>query len=206
MRASSKTAKRYHHGDLRQSLIQSALKILAKNGVEGLSIRAAAKLSGVSAAAPYRHFPTKEALLTAVLVQGFESLNRHLSEAVAAHPGNLTEQLLACAVAYIRYALENPEHAKLMHLAHTENSPELKQIHDATECQFFNLIEAAQKEGLIVEADTNDVATAAFAFIHGLSTMLIDENICLNIPDDLEAWIRRLAQLVWNGFAKRPLV
>jgi AcrR family transcriptional regulator len=203
MHKSGPKSKRYHHGDLRQSLIQSAKKILAKNGIQGLSIRAAAKLSGVSAAAPYRHFATKEDLLSAVLVQGFESLHLHLTEAVQSHPDNRTEQLLACAVAYIRFALKNPEHAKLMHLAHTENFPELQRIHKLTEDQFFQLIAAAQKEGLLVEADTEDLAMTAFAFIHGLSTIVIEQYACIQPPSDLEAWIRRLAQIVWHGLAKR---
>ena len=53
----------YHHGDLGQALVRSALEILSEAGVAGLSLRAAARRAQVSAMAPYRHFADKEALL-----------------------------------------------------------------------------------------------------------------------------------------------
>jgi len=56
----------YHHGDLRQALVRSALEILSEGGVGDLSLRAAARRARVSAMAPYRHFADKEALLAAV--------------------------------------------------------------------------------------------------------------------------------------------
>ena len=72
---STPAAKRpYHHRDLRQALIRSALEILSEAGVAGLSLRAAARRAGASAMAPYRHFADKEALLAAVAEYGFREL------------------------------------------------------------------------------------------------------------------------------------
>ena len=56
----------YHHGNLRQSLLASSLQLLREGGVEALSLRKLAELSGVSRAAPYHHFADKQALLAAV--------------------------------------------------------------------------------------------------------------------------------------------
>ena len=71
----------YHHGDLRQALIRSALEILSQAGVAGLSLRAAARRARVSAMAPYRHFADKEALLAAVAEYGFQHLAGRLAAA-----------------------------------------------------------------------------------------------------------------------------
>jgi AcrR family transcriptional regulator len=57
---------RYHHGDLPQALLDAALRIVKTQGTEGLTLRAVARLAGVSQAAPYRHFANKEAILAAV--------------------------------------------------------------------------------------------------------------------------------------------
>src|SRR6516162_6457383 len=73
----------YHHGDLRQALIRSALEILSETGVGGLTLRAAARRARVSAMAPYRHFADKEALLAAVAEYGFRELAARLTAATA---------------------------------------------------------------------------------------------------------------------------
>ena len=63
---SIKMRSKFHHGDLRNALIQSGLQILAQESIQALSLRKVAKSAGVSEAAPYRHFKDKEALLAAI--------------------------------------------------------------------------------------------------------------------------------------------
>src|SRR5215472_8900990 len=76
----------YHHGDLRQALVRSALEILSEAGVGGLSLRAAARRARVSAMAPYRHFADKEALLAAVAEYGFRELATRLPTPLGDRP------------------------------------------------------------------------------------------------------------------------
>src|SRR5262249_26278515 len=64
----------YHHGDLRDALIQAAQEILETNGLAALSLRGVARCAGVSPAAPYHHFPDKQALVDAVAERGFDAL------------------------------------------------------------------------------------------------------------------------------------
>src|ERR1700741_2439858 len=64
----------YHHGDLRDALVQAAQRILETDGLAALSLRAVARRAGVSPAAPYHHFPDKQALLDAVAERGFDAL------------------------------------------------------------------------------------------------------------------------------------
>ena len=62
----SKPARGYHHGDLRQALVSSGLELIEKEGTEALSVREVARRAGVSSAAPFRHFPSRTALMTAI--------------------------------------------------------------------------------------------------------------------------------------------
>src|SRR5208282_4701705 len=71
----------YHHGNLREALIQAALDLIAKKGPGGFTFADAARSAGVSSAAPYRHFRDRDALLTDVARRGFELFETHLQRA-----------------------------------------------------------------------------------------------------------------------------
>jgi AcrR family transcriptional regulator len=71
----------YHHGNLREALIQAALDLIAKKGPAGFTFADAARSAGVSSAAPYRHFRDRDALITDVARRGFEQFAARLEEA-----------------------------------------------------------------------------------------------------------------------------
>src|SRR6185436_3917391 len=79
--AAARPRRDYHHGNLRQALIDAALELVREGGGEAVSVREAARRAGVSAGAPFRHFPTRAALMTAVAE---ESMRRFKSEIDAA--------------------------------------------------------------------------------------------------------------------------
>jgi len=72
----------YHHGDLRDALVQAALREAAQGGPEAISIKALAKQLGVSQPAPYRHFADRDALLHAVTAEAFRQFNTILRAAI----------------------------------------------------------------------------------------------------------------------------
>jgi AcrR family transcriptional regulator len=97
----------YHHGNLREALIEAARQLLAERGPEGFTLIDAARLAGVSPAAPYRHFRDKDALLQAVALDGFKAFaaSQHgalggVSDPVAA--------FRAMGLAYLAFARDNP--------------------------------------------------------------------------------------------------
>jgi len=71
----------YHHGNLRETLIEAALDLIAKKGPAGFTFADAARWAGVSAAAPYRHFRDRDALIADVARRGFELFAAHLDAA-----------------------------------------------------------------------------------------------------------------------------
>src|SRR5712692_6190825 len=99
-----KRTKRYHHGDLPRALLDAALRIVEMQGTAALTLRAAARLAGVSQAAPYRHFANKEAILAAVAEDGFRSLMAAMRHAVGAVGDSPLARLRAVGLGYVTFA------------------------------------------------------------------------------------------------------
>src|SRR5262249_10485262 len=104
---------RYHHGNLRRALIDEALRTIRRTGVAGLTLRGAGAALGVSRTALYRHFTDKDALLAAVAREGFVALQTSLDAAKARMPKR-RDQLAEMGAAYVRFAVENPSHYRVM--------------------------------------------------------------------------------------------
>ena len=94
----------YHHGNLREALVQAALAMIAERGVPGFAIAELARILGVSTAAPYRHFRDRNALLAEVARRGFEGLEVEMAGAVKAAGANPTAALERSAQAHLAYA------------------------------------------------------------------------------------------------------
>lgn len=154
----------YHHGDLRGSLLSAARQTLEQEGSNALSLRELARRSGVSHAAPYRHFGNRQELLAALAAEGFNdlALRMRAKEGVS---------LKAMGHAYVDFAVANPSLYKLMF------SPEL----DRKKPQLLN--EAAQRAFELLQNQTGGLSEdrsgtlAAWAMVHGLSQLLIDRLI-----------------------------
>jgi AcrR family transcriptional regulator len=104
----------YHHGSLRQVLIDVSLDLIAEHGLEGFSLATAAKAAGVSVAAPYRHFTNKAALLGAIARTGYAQLGAALRKAADRHPDDPVEALLELGSAYVGFVIDQPALASVM--------------------------------------------------------------------------------------------
>jgi AcrR family transcriptional regulator len=170
--AQSKTAKKtqYHHGDLRQSLLDVALELIAEHGPDGFTLREAARQIGVSHSAPYRHFADKDSLLIAIAEAGFTELHRRGREASEAAGEQPRARLRAFGEAYLRFAIEHPSQYRVMFgRAIRKPTPALRQAGDLA----FGLLEAQIAEEL-GRVDVHDLAMATMAGVHGLAMLAID--------------------------------
>lgn len=99
----------YHHGNLREALVEAAVQIMEEQGLEKLSVREAAKRAGVSPGAPFRHFATRSALLTEVAQQATRRLHRSVEAAIArAADRPALERMAAIGHAYLTWAMAHP--------------------------------------------------------------------------------------------------
>jgi len=167
--------KSYHHGNLRQALIDAAIPVLRKKGVVGLSLRELATELGVSHGAPYRHFRNKGSLLEAIAVSGFETLTRSCISAAQRYPDDPRRQLFEAGLGYLEYVGRNPEVADLMFGAVSSTSGRgvewCKAVDDAFNA-LVSVIANGCSAGLYIQRDARDLALATLATVHGLSMMV----------------------------------
>lgn len=156
----------YHHGDLRNALLDAARAILEEESLGALSLRAVARRAGVSHAAPYRHFPNHEALLVELASEGFAELRAEIAEAVRPVAAK-ADRIANVGAAYMRFVARRPALARLMF------GPQLPNRE-----AFPSLAEAADGIGDEIGKALDDSALglAVWAAVHGLA-MLVLENV-----------------------------
>jgi len=161
----------YHHGALRQTLLQEARALLDEGGPEAVTLREAARRSGVSATATYRHFRDKDALLAALAVEGFEEFGERLAASVA--DGRPFSEM---GRAYVAFALDRPGLFRLMFsslLARRSEHPEF----EAASARAFLALQAASRGHELTPARDEAAAISAWSLAHGLAHLLLDRVI-----------------------------
>ena len=114
MATQDRTRETYHHGNLREALIQAALAMIAERGLAGFAVAELARAVGVSAAAPYRHFRDRNAVVAEVARRGFEQLTAELEAACRMAGANAVAALERCAQAHLAFAeREGPIYAAM---------------------------------------------------------------------------------------------
>jgi AcrR family transcriptional regulator len=191
----------YHHGDLRQALVRSALEILSEAGIAGLSLRAAARRARVSAMAPYRHFADKEALLAAVAEYGFRELTTRLTTAAATAADPRTG-LAALGVAYVLFACDQPSLFKLMFGPMIEKKTAHPALDEAgNTC--FNVLRRAVEAAKFSDGDfdASDVSLACWSLVHGVSALIVDGRLAEYDSGQAEEVATRLTGLLSDSLA-----
>jgi AcrR family transcriptional regulator len=169
--------RRYHHGNLRQALLESALGLVRAEGVEGLTLRAVAARAGVSQAAPYRHFPDKQALLAAVAEEGFRAMTAAMRRARAPHAETPLARLRALGLAYVAFASSHPSHFRVMFGRDVADRSAHPSLAAAAAEAFDLLVEAiaeCQRAGVVRAGDARRLALGPWAMMHGLASLLVD--------------------------------
>jgi AcrR family transcriptional regulator len=168
----------YHHGALRDALLEAAERVLERDGLSGLTLRAVAREAGVSHAAPTHHFRDLTGLVSELAAIGFRQFNAAMAAAGAAGTSPI-EKAMARAKAYVAYAQAHPGMYGLMF--RTErldmSRPSLHQAASASFAGLAGAIGASRKEQISEEALSMDQAAAiarAWSLVHGFTTLLLD--------------------------------
>ena len=173
-RSSRKPRDRYHHGDLRRALLDEALRTIQDDGVEALTLRTIAVRLGVSRTALYRHFTDKRALLSAVATEGFRLLTERLLDAWGA--GGV-RGFNAMGIAYIRFAMANGAHYRVMFGGVVGDQPHDEDLMRESTAAFQALVDAIvalQRNGTVRKDDPVQLARFIWAAVHGVSMLIID--------------------------------
>jgi AcrR family transcriptional regulator len=213
MSRSSSTAppsRRYHHGDLRRSLIQAGREVLAERGVDALTLREVARRAKVSQAAPYHHFADKAELVSAIAQQGFEDFANALGAGATTAGDSALQRLTGMGLAYVRFAVANPALFRLLFRPELRSGTRegaaaeaMERAGSAAYQVFLDAVTAAVEEGS-VHGSVEDVAVASLSAVHGLSTLLVDGPVDLRqrAPDTLA---RVVISALGGGITSRPI-
>jgi AcrR family transcriptional regulator len=165
---------KYHHGDLRNALVEIATELLAEEGVQGLSLRKMAQRAGVSHNAPYMHFADKEAVLAAIAEAGFRSLAVEVQAAISQADCSTRHQLVAASNAYVKFAIDRANHVQVMfHPFDLEKYPSLLIASQASLNLLFELVKSGQEQGELKSEDIQGMTKSIWAMIHGIANISI---------------------------------
>ena len=168
----------YHHGNLRELIINESLALISENGVRALTLREIGSRLGVSRMAPYRHFADKAALLAAISASGFQQFADALEDARRNGGESFKARGEALAVAYVRFATEHRAHFEVMFGGGGE--PQYLDAVGAAEAKrSFSVLEETiregQKTGEVREGDSVALARVLWALVHGISALDLDQ-------------------------------
>lgn len=166
----------YHHGNLRKTLIDVALRLVGEKGSAAVTLREVARIAGVSHQAPYRHFADRAELLAAVAEEGFQSLHAYILDRGRA-ASDPRAALRAIGIAYVEFAVEHPAHFRVMYGVEAAQSRRADATIGASAASVFAALTqtiAEAQRGQNVSSDTLDYALAAWSMVHGLASLLVD--------------------------------
>jgi AcrR family transcriptional regulator len=209
VRAKARRNGDYHHGELRQALLESAAEVLAEYGLEGFTLRECARRAGVSHGAPAHHFGDVRGLLSAFTAESFAQLEALTREHQRNAPSDAFSQLLASGMAYADYALTERARFQLMFRS-DRLDPDHPALREAGEAVFGILqaaiaqtSAAAGAEGVMLREKTS----LAWSIVHGFATLVLEHRDFASkaAPDKkkAQAMIRTLITLARPAFESK---
>jgi AcrR family transcriptional regulator len=179
IKAETEFARAYHHGDLKNALIVTALKQIAARGPRALSLREVARATGVSHASTYRHFPNKESVLAMIAEQGFRKLSQAMRDA-AERERDVRKILHRVGVAYVEFGVSHPHHLQVMFgdfIASQEAYPSLVEAGKEAYELLAYAVRAGQQAGRIQSEEPQLIELAAWSQVHGLALLIASGQI-----------------------------
>jgi AcrR family transcriptional regulator len=173
----------YHHGGLREALIGATRQLVMERGAENFTLADACRLAGVTTAAPYRHFRSKQEILEEIASRGFDELRQKAMAVVAEKGAGTLEGIVAMGQSYVAFAVNETAVFRLMF----GQEPSLKKAEHVAgtghDC-FANLIEqiALYCQRNRVRGDAQEIALRLWTFVHGAASLLIDQDYLAIAP------------------------
>jgi AcrR family transcriptional regulator len=180
MTAKESGRESYHHGDLRQAILEAACQHLRAQNTDSLSLRALARKIGVSQTAPYRHFDSRNALFAGIAVWGFNILEQELRQTLADDTGPASEKLVELGLTYLKFSQAHFEKYSLLYASNLVDFEEYEELQAAGSRSFdlmLQTIRQGREEGLFLDRPEEELAAVIWSGLHGMASLLqLDSN------------------------------
>ena len=198
------TRTSYHHGALRETLLDATLRLIQTEGIGAVSLRRVAREAGVSPGAPYHHFADRADLLAALSARGYDLLAAQLA---AARTGTASpvRALAGLMRAYVAFARRESGYFRLMfrpELSGTRQHPGLKAAEHAAEEQLQAAVADCVDAGIVNADQAGVLEVAAWSLAHGLASLWLDGQLH-DEYDNPELVAAQVAALLESAFGKR---
>lgn len=174
--------KQYHHGDLKNDLIDKGLQLLNKEGYEGFSLRKVAAQCEVSHAAPYKHFKNKDELIATISQTVINSFNDTLQDITLEYPDEPKKQIVEMGKEYVRFMVNNPDHLKFLFFSDFGLPVELdkESFSHKEDCPFSIFKKSAINYLESISSNSNDHAInvlSMWGMVHGLAVLMANNSV-----------------------------
>lgn len=166
---------RYHHGDLRAALIDTAVEIIGERGVRGFSLAEASRRLGVASSAPYAHFADRDEFLAAVAVHAYELFNKQFLPQIYEF-GEPADRLAALTRSYVRFAGAHRPLFEVIFVAGLDKvrNPQVKAAEKPFDDAYTDIIRTLDPESGDLTGAAGDLATAVEAAAYGHAMLLLE--------------------------------
>lgn len=197
-----RTPRSYHHGNLKQALLEASLDLIRAVGPDAFTLREVARRAGVSHNAPYRHFRDKEALLAALATEGFDRLTASMTKTAAAASGAV-ERLRASGRGYVEFAIRHPQHFAVMFEIpwRFASYPETQAAGARAFGTLVRYVEACQVEHALPAGDAMPFALLAWSMVHGVAKLAIGGRLPLSGTAGMLRFTDTATAVLWRGLS-----
>ena len=199
--------KKYHHGDLKQLLINSVIEAVKNNNLEKFSIREAARLIKVSPAAPYNHFNDKQALILASIYFCKNEFINYLKNKILVNEYNKDKKLSIIGRSYLQYANDNPEIFIFMFSQSLSSQDRINNYEDFHQLFLSAVNEIFSIDDLRKRVSMNSAVNAAWSIIHGTACLIASRTIS---DEEVEGYINgnlfNEISAIWSVGVSKPIV
>lgn len=190
--------KPYHHGNLRNSLIEAGIELINQEGIKQLSLRKVCALCGVSQTAPYSHFQSKEDLLEAMQDYVIEKFMEVLENAIKSCPDqNNPKVLIEMGKSYVMFFINNPQYFSFLF---SQSNMEVNLSLDSDGTGNFppfellkNIVFRIFGESGMSKEKMEDTIIALWAAVHGLASIATMKNVHYD-----KDWEAKIEDIIWN--------
>jgi AcrR family transcriptional regulator len=205
IKRSSRIPPPYHHGDLKSAVLTAAEKILERDGLQALTLRAVARAVGVSHTAPKNHFGDLMGLLSELAAVGYLRYSAALAEAVNSTTGDASDRMRAMGRAYVAFAREYPKlfllmfHSERLDMKRSSLSGAIEEARQALRVGIIS----TQPDKSLRPIEVAARGTASWALVHGFSMLLLDgrlKNTMASLPGvDIDTFLEAVLDVTRVG-------